>query len=204
MKLCRHDILEAECMKCSNENGTEPVALIDMDGTLSDYIGSLTRELSLLMGPNEGLPVDLRKAERECEWFARRMDLIKEQAGFWRNLKPIKRGFAVYDLLGELGYRRMVLTKGPRKSVNAWTEKVQWCREHIPEADITITHDKGLVYGKVLFDDWPPYIERWLEYRPRGKVIMPHHDWNATWEHDQVFRYRDEGDLLAVRAFLNE
>tara|TARA_Y100000310_G_C20512920_1_gene729762 strand:+ start:436 stop:588 length:153 start_codon:yes stop_codon:yes gene_type:complete len=48
---------------------------------------------------------------------------------------------------------------------------------------MTITEDKGIVYGKVLVDDYPCYIKRWLENRPRGLVIMPAHSYNRDFEH---------------------
>ena len=49
-------------------------------------------------------------------------------------------------------------------------EKVQWCDRHLADFphQITITMDKGLVYGKLLVDDWPDYVLRWLRWRKRG------------------------------------
>jgi hypothetical protein len=58
-----------------------------------------------------------------------------------------------------------------------------------PDVDITITRDKGLVYGLVLVDDWPKYILRWLKWRPRGLVIMPASTSNEKFKHPQVIRY---------------
>ena len=72
----------------------------------------------------------------------------------------------------------------------AWGEKLEWCRLHLPEdVQVTLTEDKGLVYGRVLVDDWPPYVLRWLEWRKRGLVIMPAREWNEGFEHRQVIRY---------------
>jgi hypothetical protein len=64
---------------------------------------------------------------------------------------------------------------------------------------VTITHDKGLVYGAVLVDDWPDYILKWLEHRPRGLVIMPAHDHNAGFTHHNVVRY-DGTNIDEVKA----
>jgi hypothetical protein len=83
----------------------------------------------------------------------------------------------------------MVLTNGPSKIPAAWAEKVLWCQEHVPDADITIGRDKGLVYGRILFDDWPPYVRRWLRWRPRGLVVMLDHPRNRGFEDPRVFRY---------------
>ena len=49
--------------------------------------------------------------------------------------------------------------------------------------------DKGLVYGKMLVDDHPEYVLRWLKWRKRGFVIMPDQPWNQGFEHDQLYRY---------------
>jgi hypothetical protein len=79
----------------------------------------------------------------------------------------------------ELRFRCYVLSKGPRKVSPAWSEKVDWCNEHLPDLPIHLSEDKGMVYGKVLVDDWPEYVERWLEWRPRGLVISVAQPWNV-------------------------
>lgn len=169
------------------------VALIDIDGTLADYDGRMRSELQKIMGPMERLPESLHGTGDD--WFEARMDLIKRQTGFWRNLPLIPAGYEVYELLGSLGYQRMILTKGPRNTTHAWTEKVEWCAQHVPSAGITITRHgddvdvhKGLVYGKVLFDDFPSYVEQWLRHRPRGKVLMLEHPHNKDFDHPNVFK----------------
>ena len=150
------------------------IALVDMDGTLCDYEGALRAELSKILGESVSRE-DLRneKYEYAC-------DLIKKQPGFWFNLKPIDLGFNVLVILQHIGYAPYVLTKGPsNKALNAWTEKVQWCRKWLDaDTPITITEDKSLFYGRVLLDDWPPYCEAWMKNRPRGLVLMPAYDYN--------------------------
>lgn len=171
----------------------DKVALIDLDGTLADYEGAMRRELTKIMGPRELLPTVLFGTGDK--WFENRMDLIKARPGFWRELPIIPTGFEVYSILGALGYQRMILTKGPRNTEPAWTEKVEWCRTHVATAGITITRSgddvdvhKGLVYGKVLFDDYPPYVKQWLKHRPRGKVLMLEHDHNKGFNHPNVLK----------------
>jgi hypothetical protein len=71
----------------------------------------------------------------------------------------------------------------------AWTEKVQWCVEFIPDASITLTEEKAIVYGKILVDDYPPYFLPWLNVRPRGLVIAVAQPWNKDIEHPNLVRY---------------
>ncbi len=100
--------------------------------------------------------------------------------------------------LRALGFELHVLTKGPRSTPNAWSEKVEWCAEHLPDANVTVTGDKSLVYGRVLVDDYPPYFTRWLEVRPRGLVVCVAHPWNEGFAkggaqaHPSVLRYDGE------------
>ena len=168
-----------------------PVALLDLDSSLVDYEGRLRERLLETVSP------------MEAEWFHQHADnlwssppawlkartrFIKHEPGFWLGLSVIPFGMELYRLLGEQGYKRIILTKGPRKNPAAWAEKVRWCEQHVPDAGITITHSKDLVYGRILYDDWPEYILSWLEWRPRGKVLMLDADYNRHLQHPNVLR----------------
>lgn len=176
------------------------IALFDLDGTLADYDGALLRDMLKIMAPAESLPTDMW--QNEPYWEARR-HMITSQVGWWLKLEKFKLGWDVLELVRSLNYRIAVLTKGPSTKFNAWSEKVEWCQENLSDYvdGVTITHDKGLVYGKVLVDDYPPYIEAWLANRPRGLVIMPAHDYNKNFTHLNVIRY-DGTNLDEVREAL--
>jgi hypothetical protein len=70
-------------------------------------------------------------------------------------------------------------------------EKVQWCEKQpeLAEADIHLTMNKGLVYGKLLFDDFPDYMTKWLRHRPRGLGIMPVTAYNGAYSQPNVVKY---------------
>lgn len=179
----------------------ENIALIDLDGTLADYEFSMRGELLKTLSPaeNEEFGALIRTGnifEYKRDWLNARMALIKRQAGFWRELPEIPQGMVVYHLLRQIGYRCVILSKGPKRTPSAWTEKLEWCQKHVPDAGVTITQDKGLIYGKVLFDDYPPYIVRWLECQPQGKVLMLDSPHNQDFEHPQVFRIKSENRYL--------
>jgi 5'-nucleotidase len=178
----------------SDENN---IALIDMDGTIADFDGQMQRDyrtaLRLELPGSYHLPIE---AEHNVK------DLIKRQPGWWRKLPRIDLGIYLACRLEAMGFRLMVLTKGPVRTTTAWTEKVEWCQENLPTADVTITHDKSLVYGKVLVDDWPEYITPWLVHRPRGLVLMPDRPWNQDFVHPRVRRYASHQDVAALEPEL--
>ena len=179
----------------------ELVALLDMDGTLCNLDEAMARALEMLRDPSEP-PLAVGPGHEYPPHIKARRRLIKLQPDWWFNLRPHPPGFQVVEILRELGYSLMVLTKGPSvHSTSAWTQKKDWCTKHIPDALVTITEDKGLMYGKILVDDWPPYVLRWLEWRPRGQVIMPAWPWNEDFTHPNVVRYTGE-NLDEVREAL--
>jgi hypothetical protein len=129
------------------------------------------------------------------------MKLIKSRGEWWENLPKFQLGFDILEVLRDLGFYISVLTQGPRENAVAWSHKLSWCLKNIPDLDVTITRNKGLVYGKVLVDDYPLYIEGWLKYRRRGLVIMPAHFWNKDFTHPQVIRY-DGSNIDEVKRAL--
>lgn len=153
---------------------TPPIALIDMDGTLCDYRGAMEKTAQSVLTPCD---IDI--------WdnaYSNLRSMIKKQPGFWRNLEPMPVGYKIYHLLRRYNYKINILTKGPYHTTSAWSEKVEWCRQNLDNVAVTITEDKSLVYGKILVDDFPAYCEAWLEWRPRGLVLMPAHDYNEGFD----------------------
>lgn len=167
------------------------VALFDLDGTLADFDFAMETKLMSLVNNTE-IPY-FQEQDNEPTYMTMRRRLIKKTPGFWRELPKFGLGFQVLEEVNKLNFNIMILSKGPRNNPTAWAEKIEWCHENLPmdemDIKITLTEDKGLVYGKVLVDDWIPYIERWLEWRPRGLVIMPAHDRNKNFRHPNVVRY---------------
>jgi 5'(3')-deoxyribonucleotidase len=178
------------------------VALFDMDGTLADHNGELQRRLGLMRSPQEP-EVNLKEfgLVDQPEYVQERTRAIRGNPGFWIGLPILERGFEVLEEAHRLRFQIEILTKGPRHSPIAWMEKLQWCDKHLARFphQVTITMDKGLVYGKLLVDDYPEYILRWLRWRKRGTVIMPDQPWNREFEHPQVYRYAgDRPEMAAV------
>ena len=184
------------------ERESEAVALFDLDGTLADFDGAITTGMRSLASPDEPLWTSANE-QNEPYYLTARRRLVKQMRGFWSGLPVLHDGLKLLHMARSLGYRLMVLSRGPSMNATAWGEKLEWCREHLPvDTQVTLTEDKGLVYGRVLVDDWPPYVLRWLEWRKRGIVIMPARQWNQDFSHPQVVRYtigqNDEEVLQAL------
>jgi 5'-nucleotidase len=179
-----------------------PIALIDLDDTLCDHTSALLRDLNEIAAPGESSP--RRHDPEEPDYIRLRKQLIRRQPDWWYSLPPYKPGFEILHLLWEFNFEVHVLTKGPWTTADAWAQKVRWCREHLGHSiKITITSDKSLVYGKVLVDDYPDYVVRWLRWRPRGLAIMPAHPHNESFSHPNVVRY-DSENLLELRQRLSD
>lgn len=184
----------------------ELVANIDLDGTVADFDMAMHVHMVAMQAPEEK-PFefgDLMNFDNLPPYLEERMRSIKDRPGFWDELKPIPLGMEVVELMRYHGYKLQVLTKGPGRHPVAWAEKVRWSQKYLPDAGISITTDKGLAYGRVLFDDWPPYIERWLTWRPRGKVFMRDTPGNRHFSHPNVIRVSSMDDLKAVSEALIE
>lgn len=179
------------------------VANIDLDGTAANFNKAVLRDLNAIRSPDEP-EFTSEHLRHPPDWLEARLSLIKKQPGFWRNLEEIPLGMRVIELIRGAKFKLNVLTKGPKRTTSAWTEKAEWSAEHIPDANVTITMSKGLVYGRVLMDDWPSYITEWLEHRPRGLVLMLDHSWNQGFEHPNVVRIRGEEDFPEVMRRLAE
>lgn len=176
----------------------ESIALFDMDGTLCDYDTGLFNALEAMRGPDEPVYHSVRNAP---EYIQNRADLIRSSESWWETLPKFKLGWDVLGMAQKIGYNIMILTQGPKRNPNSWSGKKRWIDKHLgEEADITITRDKGLVYGKILVDDYPDYAERWLSWRDRGLVIMPAHDFNKGYENPQVIRYDGTNALQVTTA----
>jgi len=167
------------------------IALFDMDDTIVDFDIGMLRELQKMAAPGEFCGHSHYSKDDPLHIRARKHSIMR-QVGWWRNLPRKRIGFQIMEIASAMGFEIHILTKGPSTKPHVWTEKIEWCKEHLGDTPVTITQDKGLVYGKVLVDDYPAYIERWLKWRPRGLVVMPDTVHNRHFDHPNVVRATGE------------
>ena len=179
----------------------DDVALVDLDGTIADFDGEMSRRMALLRSPDEVSYDGIYEGDDLPPYIRERRKLVKNRPGFWRTLPRLELGFQIIDTLLEIGFKINILSKGPRLVPAAWQEKFEWCCEHVPYASITLTQQKSLTYGRILVDDFPDYFLPWLKVRPRGLVIAVAQPWNEKIVHPNLIRY-DGTNLETVRGLI--
>lgn len=164
------------------------IALFDLDDTLADYTEGILKSLRALQCDlEEPLTIENLYRSHRPRWLDERIRVARMTPGWWRGLPANPLGMALFEAAQAIGFEVHILTKGPSSDPNAWKEKVEWCRDRLAgDYKITITEDKSTVYGRVLVDDYPPYMLSWLKYRPRGLGIMPRKSYNRDFAHEQV------------------
>jgi hypothetical protein len=183
------------------------IALFDLDGTLADYDGQLLLDLKKLHSYWEPEVEEVFNYMHMPSYLEARRQMITKQVGWWSKLNRLRLGWDILDACKIIGFNISILTKGPSSKSHAWSEKIDWCNTHLKDYidGVTITHNKGLVYGRVLVDDFPEYILNWLEYRPRGLVIMPVNKRNISFNHPNVIKYNgmnlEEVDKKLLEAY---
>lgn len=170
-----------------------------MDGTLCDFDGALTRDLNKINSPYDPAYLPGPDDSSDPPYILARKAMIKRQPDWWLKLAKFRLGWDVLTIAIKAGYQPHILSKGPFSNADAWRQKHEWCRRELGPTPITLTEDKGLVYGRILVDDWPPYIEAWLAWRKNGTVIMPAHRWNVGYTHPQMIRY-DGTNIASVES----
>lgn len=111
------------------------VALVDLDNTLVDLQGQMDSDLHEVLG--EDVKKISKKTLESVEY------LIKNKYNWWAGLQPLPFGMSIVEELRKIGFEIVICSKGPRRVVSAWTQKVQWVQMYVPDANIVLTQDKS-------------------------------------------------------------
>ena len=187
-----------------NTKKMKKIALIDMDGTLVDYDGAFLRDLKRISNKEERELIESYKGNvwkmcTENFLFERRRHMITSQYGWWTDLNPIEENIDVVRLMHEMDFEIHICTKGPFSKPFSWMEKVESIKKNIDvPVKMNIVTDKSLFYGAVLFDDYIPFVEKWLKHRPRGLGILPNNEGNKGYSHSNAIHY--DGSTLSFES----
>jgi len=171
----------------------KPIAFFDLDNTLCDYDSAIKRDYNDFEKPEYPAYDPANKNIPELRKF---VDELRSKPNWWLNLEPYEQGFDILKICVEIGFEPHILTKGPRNCQNSWTEKLLWCQKYLPGVPVTITQDKSITRGHLLVDDYPPYLEEWLEKNQYSWGIMPLQTYNSYFDHERVFEYHGAYDDL--------
>lgn len=167
-----------------------------MDGCIADWNTPAVKMLKELESPSEAGLYDydnVHLMQDKYPHFEARVNLIMERKGFWLNLNPIPAGIQLYWKLTQ-HFDTYILTKAPPMSSLAWGEKIDWLHKHIDpniKKVITVSHDKGMVYGDIFFEDYGKNVRSWTAKHPHGHIILPDRTWNQEVNHPNVHRWKD-------------
>jgi 5'-nucleotidase len=174
----------------------QKIALIDMDHTLVDYETAMHREVDKIIDTNEskGWTERAKYYGMVCPDFrAARRELIWNNAGWWKNMPPLRIGALIRAILLTEGYKIVILTKAPYESLNAFTEKAEWCKVRFPEDTLLITNNrKDLVYGDIFVDDSPHNVEPWLNRWQTSRAILPVTPYNRGFDHPRAIYVNEQ------------
>ncbi|MBI2573660.1 hypothetical protein HYV86_07380 [Candidatus Woesearchaeota archaeon] len=166
-------------------------ALFDLDGSLANYVKAMERDMEKYSNLSPPYPVYWK--EDLPPYVGNLINLIRLRPGWWEELEPIEDGFRILDASIQIGFEIDILTRAPRHMPHAAAEKLRWCEKHIAPRDEAygshISTRKGAVHGRVFYDDFPEFMDSWLEHRPRGLGIMPVNRFNESYRHPQVVRW---------------
>lgn len=175
--------------KMKREDNFNKIALFDMDGVLCDYEKQLAEDLEKLRAPCEKQIKEVFGKDIPPH-VKNRMHLIKNNTSWWASLPKYKLGWDIFKLAKKIGFRTIILSKNPGYNPEALTGKKIWVENNMgKDMEVILTADKGVVYGRILVDDYPEFAKRWLEHRPNGIVIMPESSLNKSFKHPQVIKY---------------
>ena len=158
-----------------------PVGLVDMDGTLYDYVGQLRADLAALAAPGE--PPCADPFDETKPHLLARARLIKRQPGWWRELPRLQLGWDVVTVARGLDYDLDILTKGPgaadaadpdrEPNRRAWREKAERI-DGLDHAGGAVVH--GLAGLAVVVDAFVPvFAQAFLKRGKRSTLEMAEH-----------------------------
>jgi len=164
------------CRHCAWKNkkvmDTSNMIFIDMDGVLADFE---TKMIELFP--------EVANMVQHSEEVRPYADKCQELVGFYRDLPPMPGAIEAFHALRQK-YDVWILSAPSFDNPHSYTEKREWCREHLGDEHIykkiILSNDKGFFSGRALIDDRTKYgVEHFTgEHIHFGQERFP--DWESV------------------------
>jgi 5'-nucleotidase len=147
------------------------LALVDMDNTLVNMVGTWIEKYNQRSGENVSLD-DI--TDYDVTKFVKQPDILYElleEPGFFYDLEPMPEAVEYFNRLVESGLDIVIVTQPPGNCDYAIRDKRDWMREHFPTfrlSDMIFCHRKNLIHGDILFDDKMAHLSEWRHKNPKG------------------------------------
>lgn len=192
---------------------SQPVALLDCDGPLLDFVGAVCKRAEELRRAHpRGTTMPIVEPRHITSWDVFgflpgvHQEMVKRHCDsptFWEGLSVVPGAQAGVEALRKAGFRVVVLT-APWVLCKSWEHVRRYRLQHtfdIPPKDVIVTDAKDLVCGKVFIDDKPSHVKAWGARFGRGAHLfeMPHNASEGEL-YPQRFTWDRVGDLIDRHA----
>ena len=180
---------------------TKPRVLIDLDGVIRDFVGSLIRVYKKEYPDHEVLPIRSRKLE---DFFPIGRDIYRFiESGYLNEIMENADPYpgAIETLFKwQSEFDIVIVTAQPEQS-RASTFK--WIgKNDLPTNEVIITYYKSEIPGIALLDD---FIDNLEEFKKTGRfAVCMDQPWNQHWSGPRVKSMHEFFELIQARLFDNK
>ena len=172
--------------------------LLDMDGTISDFLtpalGKLNARYNKNITVDDYAKIGIFDIERAYGITSREFWIAVETADFWSSLKPLPWAKELYQKLNKIA--PVTIASSPSKNPVCALQKTAWIKEHLglDNTNLMLGSRKYLMANpnNLLIDDYPKNIKKFQEHG--GKTICIPSSWNtADLTFEKVWKVIEEG-----------
>ncbi len=178
--------------------------MVDMDGTIAEFLGGLRRVWATSVGTVCPLP----PPEQHTIWdlyavvpkeHHETFDQVMATPGLFRDLEPIKGAVDALHAMRQAGHEVMLCSTPLVTNKGCVEEKLDWIERHLGDAftkKAIFTHDKTVVCGDILVDDKP--VIRGARM-PTWSHVVYHQPYNAhITDRPRLHSWADWRSLLTI------
>ncbi len=168
--------------------------LLDMDGVVADFLGSLIKQYNYLTGEKIKVRDITHIKTSKCVGDPITLKRLINGVGFIRNLEPMRGAIDGVQTLVRQGHD-VVFVSNSTSCITSGHEKRDWLKYYFSKTwqipPLVLTYWKHLVRGDCLVDDNPKNLKN---LDPSTTPLLWHHPYNTDVQ--DYIRIYDWGNLL--------